>query len=81
MELVDRGKLNECLKKAADELREAEERLEQARREESKARSRETDALNRRNLALRGFERARLALLTPEAREELKRTPPSMFGR
>lgn len=81
MELVDRGKLNDCLKEAADALQDAEERLEIARHAEQVARSNQITAVNARNEALRAFERARLAVLTPEARQELKSTPPSMFER
>src|SRR6185312_3343291 len=71
----------DALKNTADQLARAEEALADAKRKEQEARSNATRALNARNEALRAFERARRALLTRDAADELSRTPPSMFER
>lgn len=65
----------ESLRVAAADLAKCEERLKSARARYRQASSEETEAVNRRNEALRIFEKARLALLTPEAARELQMLP------
>ena len=74
---TDKAAQVNAVKSAADALARAEDELASAKQRASIASSEETGARNRRNLALRDFEKARLAMLTPDAARELAVMAPS----